>query len=441
MQDDKSQAIGDRRQTTEICRLSAVVCRLCLSAVIFFLISACSTADASPRAKPITATSKAVAGERVSVRPGDTIYGIARRYGVSMSELIAVNHLRPPYRLEAGMSLNLPAQRIIEAVPPGENKDMNTTVISGDTKTKSTAAYFDESGKSGEVIYSQKAPETAQAKEPLQKPRAKVTGKSVEKTPEKVTEKEIDDQIIYVPAKSAAIPMPASTHAPPAVSPPEEKPIFEKQAEALQAREEVKERLKKQIKKPDITVDEPVLPPPGEVAAVPEKDDEKKQPLKAPRAKEEKKSSTSAVVAAAAAAAKPLPAGEDEAARKSRFIWPVRGPVLSSYGPKSNGLRNDGMNIGAPRGTPVVAADSGTVAYAGSEIPGFGNVVLVRHASGLMTTYAHLDRLFVQRDDVVARGDVLGAVGTSGGLDTPQLHFEIRHEKRALDPAKYLYAR
>lgn len=121
------------------------------------------------------------------------------------------------------------------------------------------------------------------------------------------------------------------------------------------------------------------------------------------------------------------------------FIWPVNGTVISTFGPKSNGLNNDGINIGVPRGTPVVAADGGTVAYAGSDIPGYGNVVLVRHPTGLMTTYAHLDRMFVQQDIVVAKGDLLGSVGTTGGVDTPQLHFEIRRNKEALDPSKYLY--
>lgn len=141
---------------------------------------------------------------------------------------------------------------------------------------------------------------------------------------------------------------------------------------------------------------------------------------------------------------KPLEEPKDEPKaeqKKPSFIWPVQGPVISTFGPKSTGLKNDGVNIGAPRGTPVVASDGGTVAYAGSGIPGYGNVVLVRHPSGMMTTYAHLERMFVQADTVVAKGDMVGSVGTSGGMDTPQLHFEIRRGNEALDPSKFLYQR
>jgi murein DD-endopeptidase MepM/ murein hydrolase activator NlpD len=123
------------------------------------------------------------------------------------------------------------------------------------------------------------------------------------------------------------------------------------------------------------------------------------------------------------------------------FIWPLEGPVISTFGPKSNGLKNDGINIGTSRGTPIVSSDGGTVAYSGSDIPGFGNVILVRHANGLMTTYAHMERVFVQKDMIVAKGDMIGTAGTSGGLDTPQLHFEIRRGNEALDPSKYLYSK
>lgn len=120
-----------------------------------------------------------------------------------------------------------------------------------------------------------------------------------------------------------------------------------------------------------------------------------------------------------------------------RFIWPLHGTVLASFG-KSGGARNDGVNISAPRGTPVAAADGGTVVYAGADIPGYGNVVILRHTGDYMTTYAHLERMFVMKDSTVAKGDVIGTVGSTGGLVTPQLHFEIRRGADPLDPKKYL---
>ena len=129
---------------------------------------------------------------------------------------------------------------------------------------------------------------------------------------------------------------------------------------------------------------------------------------------------------------------KDVAAAHGRFIWPVHGQTVSTFGPKEGGTRNDGINIAAPLGSPVAAADGGTVAYAGSEIPGYGNVVIIRHADGYLTTYAHLERIMVDKDSVAAKGDVIGTVGSSGGLASPQLHFEVRKGAEALDPQKYL---
>jgi len=101
------------------------------------------------------------------------------------------------------------------------------------------------------------------------------------------------------------------------------------------------------------------------------------------------------------------------------FVWPVQGPVLSGYGPKGQGLNNDGVNIGAPKGAPVVAAASGIVVYAGNEMKGFGNLVLIRHQGGWITAYAHLDRVLVNKDAVVAQGDMIGTVGNPAASPHP----------------------
>ncbi len=121
-----------------------------------------------------------------------------------------------------------------------------------------------------------------------------------------------------------------------------------------------------------------------------------------------------------------------------RFSWPVNGKVISSYGPKKGGLHNDGINIKAARGTPVRSAENGVVAYVGNELEGFGNLVLVRHENRYMSAYAHLDKAIVKKGQRLNKGDVLGKVGSTGGVDTPQLHFEIRKGTKALNPMKYL---
>jgi murein DD-endopeptidase MepM/ murein hydrolase activator NlpD len=120
------------------------------------------------------------------------------------------------------------------------------------------------------------------------------------------------------------------------------------------------------------------------------------------------------------------------------FRWPVRGRVIQAFGPKPNGLQNDGINLAVPEGTPVKAADDGVVAYAGNELKGYGNLVLVRHANGFVTAYAHASDILVKRGDTVKRGQVIAHSGQTGNVTSPQLHFEIRKGATPVDPAQYL---
>ena len=122
----------------------------------------------------------------------------------------------------------------------------------------------------------------------------------------------------------------------------------------------------------------------------------------------------------------------------SKFAWPVRGKILSGYGAKSNGLFNDGINISANRGTAVKAAENGVVAYAGNEVKGMGNLIIVQHDGGWMTVYAHMDSMDVRRGRRVSVGQKIGTVGETGKVDSPQLHFEIRKGTKAYNPSSYL---
>ena len=122
----------------------------------------------------------------------------------------------------------------------------------------------------------------------------------------------------------------------------------------------------------------------------------------------------------------------------SKFSWPVRGKILSGYGAKNNGLFNDGINIGAKRGTPVNAAENGVVAYAGNEVKGMGNLIIIQHSDGWMTVYAHMDSMNVRRGTRVKVGQQIGAVGKTGKVDSAQLHFEIRKGTKAYNPSSYL---
>ncbi len=120
------------------------------------------------------------------------------------------------------------------------------------------------------------------------------------------------------------------------------------------------------------------------------------------------------------------------------FRWPVRGRVITAYGAKTNGKVNDGINLAVPEGTPVKAADDGVVAYSGNELKGYGNLVLIRHANGYVTAYAHASELLVKRGDTIKRGQVIAKSGQSGEVASPQLHFEIRKGSSPVDPLQFL---
>jgi murein DD-endopeptidase MepM/ murein hydrolase activator NlpD len=120
------------------------------------------------------------------------------------------------------------------------------------------------------------------------------------------------------------------------------------------------------------------------------------------------------------------------------FRWPVRGRVITSYGAKTNGKQNDGINVAVPEGTPIKAAEDGVVAYSGNELKGYGNLILVRHSNGYVTAYAHASELMVKRGDTIKRGQVIAKSGQSGEVGSPQLHFEIRKGSSPVDPLQFL---
>lgn len=130
----------------------------------------------------------------------------------------------------------------------------------------------------------------------------------------------------------------------------------------------------------------------------------------------------------------PKPAG----AGGLQFRWPVKGRVISNFGGKPNGQQNDGINISVPENTAVKASEDGVVAYAGNELKGYGNLVLIKHADGWVTAYAHNSEILVHRGETVKRGQVISKAGQSGGVASPQVHFEIRKGSTPVDPAQHL---
>lgn len=386
----------------------------------------------------------------VVVAPGDTLYAISRRYEVPLRDLIEINKLAPPYTLEPGQRLALPSARQY-IVQPGDTLYGVSRMFSVDVseltrlnnltppyaiktgqplRLPSPAAGY-RGGGSGEA-----APQVAAA------PRSKIersdnapgAGSSAPGAAPPQASPGFNPaapSVVYQPGQEpktlhagggGAAPVPSSAAASPAVAPtvtpssgvltPPRKPA----AEPAPAHQDVAV-----APPPPSTTATPADPPPPETA--------KPSPSKPPQQQ--------AAARPPAAEAPPPPRQADaEPPPRSpgRFLTPVKGSIISGFGPKPGGQHNDGLNIAAAKGTPVVAADNGVVAYSGNELRGFGNLLLIRHADGWVTAYAHLDRIDVERGAEVKRGQRIGAVGQSGGVPTPQLHFEVRRGSQAVDP-------
>lgn len=126
------------------------------------------------------------------------------------------------------------------------------------------------------------------------------------------------------------------------------------------------------------------------------------------------------------------------ASKNNSFAWPVKGSVISKFGPKKGGLHNDGINIAASEGQPFKATEDGVVAYVGNELRGYGNLIIVKHSSNWISAYAHCKDVVVERGEKIKKGSVLGHVGQSGNVKRSQLYFSLRKGRTSVNPEKYI---
>jgi murein DD-endopeptidase MepM/ murein hydrolase activator NlpD len=353
--------------------------------------------------------------DSIVVQPGQTLFDVARLYDIPTRAVIDANHLEPPYGLIAGQRLMLPQIR-------------THLVRGGDTIYSVARAYGVEAS-------------TLVATNHLPAPYTIFSGTVLVLPPQAASSGGYSASIVATPlpppsqaAAQPAIPatqsVPAARPSPPSGPRPSPQPSSSSPTGIAEA---------PLAPPPAPPIAQP--PPPGPVTAPTPRTAATTQP--APVV-----SAPPAVPPAPAPSVSPPAAPPNQTAslalpppppRSGRsFLWPVPGKVVARFGPVTGGTQNDGINISAAEGTPVVAADAGTVAYAGNELRGYGNLILIKHADGWMTAYAHNSKLLVTRGQKVQRGQVIGRVGTTGAVSEPQLHFEVRRGSRALDPMDYL---
>ena len=360
-------------------------------------------------------------GGKIVVRKGQTLYAVARAAGVPLRSLIDANRLQPPYHIHTGETLIVPPihghlvqrgetlyrvsrQYGVEAatlvqlnhlVPPyrlkvGEMLTLPPAVVAAGEPERAAAAGWHPAA-------------SAAVPSPVKQPSQAIT--PLEPLPTVELGANAVPPVIAEPTTQASA-APVEPAAAPAAAPPTAPPT-----QTLAA--------------PVNSVPPPPAPVQTSLASAPP------PPQPAPSPPEQSLPNASESRVAALVAAHDPPSAP-------LFYWPVRGRVIAVFGPAPGGTHNDGINISAPLGTIVSAAENGTVAYAGDALKGFGNLLLIKHPGGWVSAYAHNDVLLVKRGDRVRRGQPVARLGNTGGVSAPQLHFELRQGIKPIDPLDHL---
>ncbi|OJV45636.1 MAG: hypothetical protein BGO28_02095 [Alphaproteobacteria bacterium 43-37] len=187
---------------------------------------------------------------------------------------------------------------------------------------------------------------------------------------------------------------------------------------------------------PQASQAEPAISPSAEPNPAPPAGPAIVEPATPESAPAEPVSSPKPATPAAAKTSKPIQAAVNMEGLS--FVWPIIGPTVAPFGPTSDGLHNDGINIKIRKGSPIRAAESGTVVFVGEKVKGFGQLLLIKHKNNFTTAYAHTQKILVKKKDTVKRGQVVAYSGDSGSVKFPQLHFELRNGVKPIDPTPYL---
>ncbi len=331
--------------------------------------------------KKASSSEKETAKDAVIVQQGETLYSIAKKNGVPLRDLIDTNNLEPPYALKAGSAIKIPFPNYHES---REGETLYSISRMYDMKVNDVIA-----------LNNLKFPYPIYPGDKIKIVKDK--NKKSEKNPQLALESKVKKENN--------------------IKPSEEK-----------AKEIVEKKNSKEIEKYGFK--------PSEVRALElaKKNDSSRT------AQNIINPSKNEIVETKLSINKPIDKDSIKkiANKTNRFSWPVRGEVISKFGPKSAGLYNDGINIKAKDGQAVSSSEDGIVAYVGSELKGYGNLVIVKHSGGWISAYAHLKNSAVAIGQKISKGQKIGNVGNSGKVKFPQLYFGLRKGRDAVNPENYL---
>lgn len=383
----------------------------------------------------------------IVVAKGDTVYSLARKNNMTVDEFAKINNLREPYTLRIGQKLTTKAA----AVKPEEKTTKEIPNIISQEKVKEI--------KAAAVAKAENKPEIKTVKKTEEKKVETTVKEDVKPTNTKrVNVQEITIEkgdTLYSLSRKYEIPVndlaimnklsaPFNLSVGQKIKVPKLTSVPTRSATEIKTKTEIKNDTIKPVEKQTGKN----APEKKEVKKVADKSVQQKQShtkAKQPETKNTKKaeSKPKESVKKTQTSTKISSNPKQELPKitprsSSKFSWPVRGKILSGFGPKNGGLVNDGINIAANAGTLVRAAENGVVAYAGNEVRGMGNLIIMQHSDGWMTVYAHLSSMTVKRGDKINVGQQIGKIGQTGKVDRPQLHFEIRKGTKAYNPTLYL---
>jgi murein DD-endopeptidase MepM/ murein hydrolase activator NlpD len=331
--------------------------------------------------KKTLSSEKEISKDEVIVQKGETLYSIAKKNDIPLRDLIDTNNLEPPYALKAGSTIKIPFPNYHES-------------REGDTLYSISRMY---DMKVNDVI----------ALNNLKFPYPIYPGDKIKIVKDKNKKSEKNPQL----ASDSKAKKENN------IKPSEEK-----------AKEIVEKKNSKEIEKYGFK--------PSEVRAL----ELAKRNDSSRTAQNIINPSKNEIVETKLSINKPIDKDSIKkiANKTNRFSWPVRGEVISKFGPKSAGLYNDGINIKAKDGQAVSSSEDGIVAYVGSELKGYGNLVIVKHSGGWISAYAHLKNSAVAIGQKISKGQRIGNVGNSGKVKFPQLYFGLRKGRDAVNPENYL---